>query len=287
MFQINWEHSGEVAYTNSGKLRFTTMPFGNAEGEMGPMMVIVREMKPKEEREMEELFSQHPYKEGWEENEDLNAIFQDADEVDGDGWFRRVERDDSGEYPKYVYETDKGFMNEDCCLLWISDIVKPFIETRGGGAHGGKSLLWWDPAKAHCTVKVKAALDLLQVICIFIPASLTYRYQLVDVVFAATFKSYYVGSWRAWFTKQLLKAYNSEEGAYRPKSLNYIKPSISLCVVWAQLAYDKIKQKKAMLKKKAAELYMAGEDIEMAALMNDHYAGKFKSSYNPKPWATK
>ena len=48
-----------------------------------------------------------------------------------------------------------------------------------------------------------------------------------------------------------------------------------------------MKQKKAMLKKKAAELYMAGEDIEMAALMNDHYAGKFKSSYNPKPWAKK
>ena len=46
---------------------------------MGPMMVIVREMKPKEEREMEELFSQHPYKEGCEENEDLDAIFQDTD----------------------------------------------------------------------------------------------------------------------------------------------------------------------------------------------------------------
>ena len=49
---------------------------------------------------------------------------------------------------------------------------------------------------------------------------------------------------------------------------------------------DKIKQKKPMLKKKAAELYMAGV-IEMAALMNDHYAGKFKSSYNPKPWSKK
>ena len=41
-----------------------------------------------------------------------------------------------------------------------------------------------------------------------------------------------------------------------------------------------------MLKKKAQDLYMRGEDKEMAALMDDHYAGKFKSSYDPDlPWS--
>ena len=75
------------------------------------------------------------------------------------------------------------------------------------------------------------------------------------------------------------------EGAYMPKSLNYIKPSISLCVVWVNLAYEKMKKHKSMFKRKAVELYMAGEDTEMAALMDQHYAGKFKSSYNSAPWA--
>ena len=71
------------------------------------------------------------------------------------------------------------------------------------------------------------------------------------------------------------------------KSLNYIKPSISFCVVWVNLAYEKMKQQKAMFKRKVVELYMAGEDTKMAALMDQHYAGKFKNSYNSPPWAKK
>ena len=115
----------------------------------------------------------------------------------GSGWVRRVERDDSGEWPKFVYETDTGFNNGDLCLEWIEDIVKPFIEERGGGENGGKSVLFWDPAKCHITQEIKAALEKLNVICIFIPASLTYKYQLVDVCYAATFKRHYSQKWTA------------------------------------------------------------------------------------------
>ena len=85
--------------------------------------------------------------------------------------------------------------------------------------------------------------------------------------------------------KQLEKSYNGEEGAYRKKSLNYIRPSMVKCVLWANMAFEKMRTKKAMFKRKAKELYMAGEDAEMAVLMPDHYAGKFKSSYEPSPWA--
>ena len=148
-------------------------------------------------------------------------------------------------------------------------------------------ILWWDPAKSHTTKKIQDLLTLLNIIAIFIPASLTYKYQLVDIVFAGTFKRYYIALWRAWFVKQLKKAYNNEEGAYMAKSLNYIKPSISLCVVWVNLAYEKMRRQKAMFKRKAVELYMAGEYSKMAALMDQHYAGKFKNSYNSAPWAKK
>ena len=83
--------------------------------------------------------------------------------------------------------------------------------------------------------------------------------------------------------KQLEKAYKDEEesGVYMPKSLNYIKPSMAMCLVWANRAYEKMKTKKNMFKKKAEDLYMRGEDEEMAALMSDYYAGKFKTSYDP------
>ena len=61
---------------------------------------------------------------------------------------------------------------------------------------------------------------------------------------------------------------------------------MALCVVWESRAYEKMKEKKKMFKKKAQDLYMRGEYKEMAALMDDHYAGKFKSSYDPElPWS--
>ena len=48
---------------------------------------------------------------------------------------------------------------------------------------------------------------------------------------------------------------------------------------------QEMKLQKSMFAKKAKSLYMNGEDEEMAALMPDFYAGKFKKSYNAAPWA--
>ncbi len=102
-----------------------------------------------------------------------------------------------------------------------------------------------------------------------------------------TFKRHYASWWTNWFVKQLEKAYNGEEGAYMPKSLNYINPTLALCVVWSQFAHEKMKMQKNMFARKAKELHMTGEDPEMAALMEDFYAGKYSTpprttSYPPK-----
>ena len=118
-------------------------------------------------------------------------------------------------------------------MEWIEDVVKPFIEERGGGENGGKSVLFWDPAKCHLTAAIKEVLKILNIISIFIPASLTYKHQLVDLVYAATFKRHLSGRWTNWFVEQLQKAETGEDGAYMPKSLNYIKPTMALCVVWS------------------------------------------------------
>ena len=55
-----------------------------------------------------------------------------------------------------------------------------------------------------------------------------------------------------------------------------------MCLVWANRAYEKMKENKNMFKKKAEDLYMRGKDEEMAALMPDCYAGKFKANYDPE-----
>ena len=109
-----------------------------------------------------------------------------------------------------------------------------------------------------------------------IPASLTYKYQLVDVCYAATFKRHYSQKWTAWMVKQLEKAYDGIEGAYMKKSLNYIKPTLARCVVWSQFAHEKMKLQKSMFAKKATALYMNGEDEEMAALMPDFLRGEIQ-----------
>ena len=139
----------------------------------------------------------------------------------------------------------------------------------------------------HVTQKVKTLCDKLNIIVIFIPASLTGKYHHVDVCYAGPFEQTYTQYRTAWFVKQLQKAYKGEEGAYRHKSKNFIRPSMVRCVLWANMAHEKMKLQKETFKRKAKELYMASEDEEMTVLMQDHYAGKFKCSYNPAPWAKK
>ena len=67
--------------------------------------------------------------------------------------------------------------------------------------------------------------------------------------------------------------------------MNYIRPSMALCVVWSQFAHEKMKTHKKMFARKAKELYMTGEDPEMEALMQDFYAGKYKNAYKASPWS--
>ena len=45
-----------------------------------------------------------------------------------------------------------------------------------------------------------------------------------------------------------------------------------MCLVWANRAYEKMKAKKNMFKKKSEDLYMREEDEDIAALMPDYNA---------------
>ena len=59
--------------------------------------------------------------------------------------------------------------------------------------------------------------------------------------------------------KRLERAYagvNEADPDFMPKSLNYIKPSIADCIVWANRAWEKLKQHKEMLRDGADKLYV-------------------------------
>ena len=156
------------------------------------------------------------------------------------------------------------------------------MERLGGGADGGISILYWDPATAHLTKRVRAALKVLRIHVVLIPASLTWKYQLVDVFIAAIFKRYISDEWTQWMVKKLERSYEHQEG-FMKKSGNYIKPSVAHCVVWANKAWEKMKKHAAAIRKTADEkCYMGKEDVEMAPRMVEYYAGKFKCSYEPE-----
>ena len=133
------------------------------------------------------------------------------------------------------------------------------------------------------TKDVRKRLLELNVHVVFIPASLTWKYQLVDVLLAAILKKYIAKFWSAWMCNRLLGAYDKQTG-FRPLSSNYIQPSMVQCVIWSNAAILKIKNEmKEQMKRCADKLYMGKKDTEMEPFMADYYAGKFKCSYETPP----
>ena len=66
-------------------------------------------------------------------------------------------------------------------LLWIDDILLPYLEENDGGPDGEPSLLVMDPARPHLTPDVRARLKEIKVDLAIMPASTTYKFQLIDV----------------------------------------------------------------------------------------------------------
>ena len=124
---------------------------------------------------------------------------------------------------------------------------------------------FWDPCKAHICPEVIKLTKKINLHTILIPASMTYKYQLVDVLIAAIFKKYVQNYWRAWMARRVLKAME-EDVNYRHESFNYIEPSIALCVVFANKAYQKVQKtlnEKGQIKRCADKLYMGKTDWEI------------------------
>ena len=83
-----------------------------------------------------------------------------------------------------------------------------------------------DHAEAHEAEKVKDWCKKNRVILAFMPASLTFRYQCVDVALAAQMKGVLYELWADWMGKTVMN------NSFRTKSWNYIAPSKADVVDW-------------------------------------------------------
>ena len=79
-------------------------------------------------------------------------------------------------------------MTEDAMLLWIDDVLTPYLEEHGGGENGLYAMLIMDPATSHLTAAVRRKLKKLRVDIAIMPASTTYKFQLIDVGIGKAFK---------------------------------------------------------------------------------------------------
>ena len=76
---------------------------------------------------------------------------------------------------------------------------------------------------------------------------------------------------------RLKEAYEKAEDVqevFSQESENYTAPSLTLWVIWSNNAWEQLKSKKAMIRKKAKDLHMLGIDEEIVSIMPDYYAGK-------------
>ena len=89
-----------------------------------------------------------------------------------------------------------------------------------------------DAASCHWTTLVTAKLRSLRVHRVCIPISLTWKYQLIDVIVVAQFKNVLYNLWSKWMLHAI------EFGHFREASWNYIAPSRAKVIEWVLLAWE-------------------------------------------------
>ena len=74
-------------------------------------------------------------------------------------------------------------------LLWIEDVLKPYLQSLQWWKDGNPVLLIMDADTCHWNDAVTAKLESLRVHRARIPVSLTWKYQIIDVIVVAQFKN--------------------------------------------------------------------------------------------------
>ena len=118
-------------------------------------------------------------------------------------------------------------------LRWIEEVLKPYVEANGGGADGKYTFLFLDPAKSHLTAAVRETFKELRIDLAVMPASTTYKFQLIDVAIGKVFKDGMYEGWTKWMLEE-----NDSLGLTRAGNRKH--PSLVNCVEWADAAWKNI-----------------------------------------------
>ena len=128
-----------------------------------------------------------------------------------------------------VYCADKGSMTSELMEMWLDDVLEPYLDDNGGGEGDEYALLLMDPAKPHLTENVRRRCRELNVDLAIMPASTTWKYQMVDVVVNKPFKDGIYEEWANWMLNKndelgLTKAKNRRHPT-RPNVLDWVQAS--------------------------------------------------------------
>ena len=161
----------------------------------------------------------------------------------------KAPRWDKQKSPCKRFYTKGGSQTVESMLAWLKEILIPYIVENGGGKDSDQwALFIIDPAPAHKHPKVKAFLKKNKVRLAMMPASTTYKFQMIDVVVGKPFKDAMCDKWADW----MLKNQNEVTAAG-----NYKHPERIDCVRWVSEVWDDLSM--AGVIKKAADLGMTAD----------------------------
>ena len=107
-----------------------------------------------------------------------------------------------------------------------------------------------DPATSHRTEKVKAFLKANRICLAMMPASTTYKFQMIDVVAGKVFKDLMCDAWANWMLEECKKQGTTAAG-------NYKHPIYPDCLKWVADSWAKLDT--TGLRKAAKRLGMAAD----------------------------
>ncbi len=147
-------------------------------------------------------------------------------------------------------------------IAWIKEILLPYLESKGRKADEW-ALLIADPATGHRTDEVKAFLKTNRICLAMMPASTTYKFQMIDVVVGKVFKDNMCDAWANWMLEERQKLGTTDAG-------NYKHPSYPDCLKWVVDSWAKIKPDGIL--KAAKRLGMAADPgPAVPGYVDDHF----------------
>ena len=145
--------------------------------------------------------------------------------------------------------TKGASQSETSMLAWLKEIFLPYCVSKNRGPDEWAMLIM-DPAQAHRTKAVKAFCEANRIVIGMMPASTTYKFQMIDVVVGKAFKNGLCNKWADWMMEKC-------ESAGLTKTGNFRHPTWPDCLKWVAAVWEDLDT--AGVVRKAAELKMTSD----------------------------